>query len=223
MSNYFPVAQPTDDISGPVPHGMTQEGFVVDQYGGDSVLNVEFYPREKTGDLRDNPDKEIYCKIQMPGNPYTIHDQPVRESDKLRFREKWEKFLAGKQVGISGIPLADWGRVARSPNQIDHLKQHGIHTVEQMAGVLDINLNHLGLGAYELRKAAREFLASAGRPMNTEQVIELKQDNADMRSELDKLRQQISGLSSLKHEDEESEETIRRRPGRPRKEVKDES
>jgi len=113
------------------------------------------------------------------------------------FREQVEKFKAGTGVNdLGGTPLKQWPRIDRG--LAASLAALNVHTVEQLAGISDGNLQNIGHGGRELREQAKAFLAQAvgEAPVSqlTDQVSNLTSENQRLQQALALANQQIGQL-----------------------------
>lgn len=122
----------------------------------------------------------------------------------------WKK---GMEVPTTGTPLTSWQGITRE--QIDAIRIHGIYTVEDVAQMTDDVLRKCGgIGMQAVREAARSWERTADRR-------EVSAEIAARDAEIEALKQQMADLVGLIQRDN-TEEPIKRRPGRPRKEDVDE-
>lgn len=118
----------------------------------------------------------------------------------------WKK---GMIVPTTGTPLTSWQGITRE--QIDAIRIHGIYTVEDVAQMTDDVLRKCGgIGMQSVREAARSWVKTADRR-------EVSAEIAARDAEIEALKSQMADLMSLVQRDN-TEEPIKRRPGRPRKE-----
>jgi hypothetical protein len=115
------------------------------------------------------------------------------------YAEQVDKFKRGENVGdLGGTPLKHWPRIDRGLAAT--LAAANIHTVEALAGVSDGNLQHIGMGARELRDNAKAFLEQAAgtAPVSqlTEQVNTLQSENQRLQAELATMNRQITELNA---------------------------
>lgn len=88
-----------------------------------------------------------------------------QDGEKLRFmtarwrqiEPAWTAFKEGREVPLNGTPLAAWPGV--SPEQAEVFRQFAIRTVEEVAGLMENQIEKIRLpGVRELRKEAKLFL-----------------------------------------------------------------
>lgn len=113
--------------------------------------------------------------------------------------EEWvDKFKRGQDVGdLGGTPLKHWPRIDRGLAAT--LAALNIHSVEQLAGISDGNLQNIGHGGRELREQAKAFLeqAQATAPVSqlTDQVSNLTMENQRLQQALAVANAQITELN----------------------------
>jgi hypothetical protein len=177
-----------------------------DTHNADSFLDVRFYICEE-GDFKGKP----FIKIEVPGDKTNIFDQPVNDNHKARFPRQWLHFQMQHDDGpVIGTPLKQWRDDAPeelSVGQMEELQILRFGSVEQLARASDAQLQRIGMGAAGLRERAKAYLDRKNR---SESSIELEKT----RNELEELKQQMQQLLAAR-----SDETMKRGPGRPRRET----
>lgn len=170
-------------------------------HGDDTKLYVEFKMEavhqgaasEKEGRpiYKDVP----YIEINFPGDrtkkiyrPVKMESDHQSPADPVRFPRQWEAFQQQRTQVQEGTPIEQWGPLTRS--QAMELKAMHIHTVEQLAGIADQNLNWLG--ARELRDKAEAWLKQAN---NGKEVLRLEAENAQLKEDLALKADQIRELN----------------------------
>lgn len=174
----------------------------------DRNLHVEFY----MGAVLDGPQSEArgypvhiekpFVRINVPGDPNTVVDTKVNDFYKNRFPEEFKSFMAGADSGVSGWLLKEWPLI--NVAQVKNLEHLSIHTVEQLAGLTDAQVQRVGMGGQELRTKAKAALAAAedGAVVAAQAAVAARQQE-----EIEALKAQLAALSE------------ERKPGRPRKET----
>lgn len=134
-------------------------------HGGDSNLFVTFYTKgvklEEQSRQAGRPmfTDKVFCRIITPGDSQNVWDQPVRESDKMRFTKQWDAFQRGMEQAQDGTPLEQWTRM--TPSKVLAYKSVHVATVEQVASIADANGNNMPMDWMDDRIAARAYLQSA--------------------------------------------------------------
>lgn len=118
----------------------------------------------------------------------------------------WKK---GEEVPKNGTPLTSWQGITRQ--QIEAVRVHGIYTVEDVAAMPDATLQKMaGIGMASVREAARAW-------EKAKDTRAITADLAAKDAEIEALKQQMADLMALVAGDP-TEEPVKRKPGRPRKE-----
>jgi hypothetical protein len=100
-----------------------------------------------------------YIEIMVPGDRGNTVHREVRDEDKQRFAPAYRAWKAdAASGGLVGTPLEHWPLIAKS--EVEELKYFKCHTVEQLAGMSDGNLNNVG-PLTELRRKAQAFVQAA--------------------------------------------------------------
>lgn len=120
------------------------------------VLN----PHKSSKEGRAIFDEVDFITIWTPGSQLTVVDAPVDSGFyRQRFNAKYEAWKKGIEEAASGTPLEHFPFLFSKIGLVAELKAMHIHTVEQLAGLPDGNLQRL-MGGIELRKKAQEWLDS---------------------------------------------------------------
>src|SRR6478609_8134645 len=135
------------------------------RHPADRNLHVEFY----MGSVVDGHQTERaghpvhvdypFVRIHTPGDPHNIVDTKVNQYYKDRFKEEFENFMSGKGQGISGWLLKEWPVISAS--QVKTFEYLNCHTVEQLAGLSDSQVQKFGMGGMELRAKAKAAIDAA--------------------------------------------------------------
>lgn len=130
----------------------------------DDLLYVVFYKRPVHNEFESNRqnrpifEDRDYIKIMKPGDQNSVIDTIATEGDKKRFYRQWERYQASHKEDdqLIGTPVRDWPAVTRA--QAEELKAVGFHSVEQIAGCSDLQLQKLGMSGPGLKMKAIAFL-----------------------------------------------------------------
>lgn len=189
-------------------------------HGTDNSLFVEFYMEaihdEEESVKQGRPiyhDKE-FIKIIPVGDKNTVVCRPVKNTydggmppDSERWPRQYQAFK-NQQVQVNdGTPLEQWAPLTKS--QVLLLKAVNVHTVEQLSSVSDTNLHNLGMGARDLRDKAKAYLDSAASGAG---AIAMQKENADLRIELEALKNQMKGFMDSMTPKDEDDKPKRGRP-----------
>jgi hypothetical protein len=125
-----------------------------------------------------------YIEIIAAGNANNIIRKPVRDEDRFRFRDQYEKFRQGDTEQLCGTPLTEVPWLTRS--QVEELMYRKVRTVENLAEISDSACNVPGL--LDLRRKAEAWLVKAkeAAPFTA------------MQAEMDALRAELDALKAIK-------------------------
>ena len=199
----------------------------------DSALFVQFYTKA----VQDNWQTmkqgrpifvdRLHIRIEIPGNRNSIIDTFATAAHKQRFYRQWQ-FYQSKHTGddgVQGTPLSAWSILAAS--RVEELKAMGFRTVEQVAAASDQNIKNIGMtagiDAFAFRDRAKRFLKAA---QDDSVVQNTAEENAKLREQIE-AEKKAREDSDAKHAAEMAElremianaNAVRRKPGRPPKEV----
>jgi hypothetical protein len=157
-------------------------------HGTDENLLVRFYFNKIHG--------ADFVKINIPGDNKTEWDQPVRESDKIRFRSAWEAYKSQKnQLGNQTL-LADAAIFDEA--KIKTYQTFNIETVEQLANLNDAFISKIGMGTREDVKKANNYLvamAEEGQKLKLEKELQARDEQIQQQAQqLEALQAQMAKL-----------------------------
>jgi len=178
----------------------------------DARLHVTFYKRaleikdETAAQGRPIFKEYDFVKILVPGDALNEIDTIAREGHKERFPRQWAAYVnkSGSEESFIGTPVSQWPLISIS--QAEELKGIKFHTVESIANCSDQQLQRIGMIAgmspYQFRDKAKSFLnlatESAEASKKEEELAQLKEENAKIRSETDaKLAQMQEQMTAL--------------------------
>jgi hypothetical protein len=120
----------------------------------------------------------------------------------------------GEAVPTSGTPLSAWQGITR--HQIEAVRLLGIYTVEDMAAVTDATLQKLpGQNLRSVRDAAVAWEKAKDTRAVTADLAAKELEIQELRAQVGDLMDLVRNMPTVAKDDEE---TVKRRPGRPRKE-----
>ncbi len=169
----------------------------------DSRKNVRFYNKKVVDpDLSAQMGRSMfketpYVFIQEPGERDYI-DDPLANKPwaPARFPHQYAQYLKQQDQIPEGTPI-DF-LFPQHPYIGENLRSMSIHTVEQMAGMQDTGLQNIGMGAFQWRDKAKNYLAIANKGVGAHKLqTELDaRDNtiATMKSQMDEMRTRIDRL-----------------------------
>ena len=114
---------------------------------GDGFLQVKFYK------MSDGEKDLDWCEIRIPGNEFTVTNEPVGEYHKQRFAHKWLEYSMFKEA--TGTPINDW--VAIPVSMRGEFLRHDFNFVEQVAQAPDSSFARI-MGGAQWRDKAKAFL-----------------------------------------------------------------
>lgn len=132
----------------------------------DALMHVEFYWHEPVDGWASRVQgktvklpKQVFVRIMKPGDQTSILEVPIREDHKKRWPQKWLYFqmqegLADKGVQIQGWKITEWDELNGQDELIRNLQFLRFHTVEQIAGASDAQIQGMGIGGPGLRDRA---------------------------------------------------------------------
>lgn len=165
----------------------------------DSMLHVEFYWKEPVDKWQSElQGKEVrgkkkpFIRIMRPGDNTSILETAVRDDHKARFPNQWmrwqmkEGMMEGAPQDVPGWRIEEWPTV-KGEQQLNELKYLRFHTVEQIAGASDAQIQKLGLGGIGLREQARAALKERSRSEYKAEMDAKDKQLSDLQARLDKL------------------------------------
>lgn len=176
----------------------------------DGLLYVEFYMHEPIlkwqSELKSEEagrrvvvkgPKQAFVRIMRPGDQTSILEVAVREEHKQRWPDKWLYFqmqegLIDSNENVPGWRLEDWNHLTDKPDLLKDLKFMRFHTVDQLAGASDAQVQKLGIGGAGLREQAKVDLRSRINKEFNEKLAEKDKQLADMQARMEKLEAALS-------------------------------
>ena len=168
----------------------------------DSVLHIEFYWHAPVDKWQSETEgKEIrgpripFIRIVRPGDNTSVHETPVRDDHKRRFPRQWlawqikEGMIEGS-ADIPGWKIDDWPAI--NDEQRHELKYLRFHTVEQMAGASDAQVQRLGIGGIGLREQARVALKERNRAEYKAELEAKDKELAAMKADIAALKASLT-------------------------------
>ncbi len=196
----------------PLNDNLDRSGFKIDDKGKRVLDHVE-------------EDWVTFAPSQSPLNAHTTervrHMMPTQEiiegenGEKSRFMiAKWSQiephydaWKKGNELPVSGTPLSMWPNI--SSGMADVFKQNGIRTVEEVAGLMESQLEKIRLpNMRDLRTMAQKFLENQG-------AAEVAEREAARDARIESLQEQLEAAMALLEEKAAEKEAPRR--GRPPK------
>jgi transposase-like protein len=169
-------------------------------YGDDSGVFAQFFwdavQDDEATRLEGRP---VYRNLEMvrimfPGDNTKVVERKVRRqpsgnqpSDIDRFAKQWAAFQAQQEQVSDGTPLEHWPPLDKA--SILNLKARNIHTVEQLAGISDVNLSFMG--ARQMRDNAKAWLEEAN---SGGKVIAQQGEIQALKRQLEAMQNTINGM-----------------------------
>jgi len=135
-----------------------------------------------------------FVEIIIPGDRRSMAVEPVTDEHKARWPAAYEAFRAGREAPLAGTPLADWPNSSLTRARVAELAWFNIRTVEHLAEVNDAQLANLGMGARELRQAARTFLEVSAS--GTAPLERLVTENLTLKDEVERLERDLNAANA---------------------------
>lgn len=143
---------------------------------------------------------------------------PMRIKDAERNSQIWptlEKFYRawkdGKKIVDNGTPLDAW--VGLSAEQIEVLKFHDCHSLEDLAALTDAHRSKIGLpGLNGIQQGAARFLTGLSGNKVEVALAEKDQQIAALQAQMEQMAEMIASKM-------DADEEPKRGPGRPRKDA----
>jgi hypothetical protein len=173
----------------------------------DTRKNVKFYnkkvpdPELSAQFGRPMFKEEAYVFIQEPGERDYI-DDPLKNKPwaPSRFPRQWAQFQKQQEQVPEGTPI-DF-LFPQHPFIGENLRSMSIHTIEQMAGMQDTGLQNIGMGAFQWRDKAKNYLAMANKGVGAHKlqaeldardntIATMQSQMGEMRTIIDRLKAQV--------------------------------
>jgi hypothetical protein len=100
-----------------------------------------------------------YVELRIPGDRNNIPEVPVTDAHRRIYRDAYKHWKETKQNPLSGRPLEELPGIVGS--QIETLRYHGVHSIEDLAGLSDELAGRLPTGTRALMKRAQDWLDGA--------------------------------------------------------------
>jgi hypothetical protein len=130
-------------------------------------------------------------EIRVRGTKDNVVQRPVRQDDKVRFRDAYRAHKDGAKLLESGTPLSQWP--VMSGSQVEELKYMGFVTVEQLAIASDSTVGGIP-GLLTLKQKANAFLEFSKGAAPLEQLSKRVEESEN---EKQVLSRQVADLSAM--------------------------
>lgn len=156
-----------------------------------ATLRPRFYietVRDESGTFRD----EERVEIVIPGNQFTRPVKIVTDEHRQRWPAEYAAFKNQTTVATTGFPIEHWPALSRA--QVQMLKYHEVHTVEDCARLDDQALQRIGMGARSIKNAAAAYLDDA---VGAKLTSDLARANELKDSQIAALTDQVKQLGEM--------------------------
>jgi hypothetical protein len=159
---------------------------------GNFFMNSVLRPHESEMQKRPIYRDEHWVRIRIAGNDKDIVERKATDADKARFPDAWAAYERGIAQTTSGTPLEKWPRM--TPGMVATLKGLSIMSVEDMATLSDAGCQRVGMGAYDMRKDAQDYLNSASQASAAADAERLQADKESLQAEVAELRELVAKM-----------------------------
>jgi uncharacterized coiled-coil protein SlyX len=144
--------------------------------------------------------KQPYVRIMRPGDQLSIIETPVRESHKQRWPEKWLYFqmnegLIDEGKDFPGWKIEEWPFLLDKADLTREFKHTRFHTVEQIAGASDAQVQRMGMGGPGFREQARVDLRNKYAADVKDQIAEKDKTITEMQKQMKIMLEQVAALT----------------------------
>lgn len=125
-------------------------------------------------------------------------------TEKLRsMKVRWDQiepaykaWKAGHEAPVSGTPLSAWPGV--TPDKADVLRKYGIKTVEEVARLVEGQLEKIQLpGMRDMKRSAALFLENKGAAESAERETERDNEIAALKAQLEEQNERLSAAMDI--------------------------
>lgn len=168
--------------------------------------SIAVYPREILRDHKPGPDGNLIevHKIVL-GRKLSTNYEQIWEVNRLKKEDPflwrhiepvYERWLKDNTLTRDGFPLESWPAITKG--QLKECHRLGIQVVEDLATATDALREKLGMGATELIKQAKAFMASKDQSAAANKMAHLEQTVADLAAQLKESQATIDALMAEK-------------------------
>lgn len=156
------------------------------------------------------PKDVVMVTITPPGSVNNFKEPvdswKVRLEDEVRmgytppqwrdeYLKQLEAFMNGQELPVNGIPIKGWSAI--SPAQQKMLIDRNVLTVEALAAANDDLIRAIGMGGVMLKQRAQSWLDAADKGKVVAEITEAKQENAQLKSEVEALKRMVADLKQM--------------------------
>lgn len=170
-----------------------------------------------------------------------IHNGRIDPKWVEDYKDAYRRWQNGQEIPLNGTAIRGWGVI--SPAQQETLIRMNVLTVEDLAGINDEGIKRVGMGASDLKNKAVAWLAQLkDKGPLTQEIAAIKAENSLLKSNVETLTGQVQALMAqvktqqgfgggqaesqaigasdiLDAVPEIPDPSVRRGPGRPRKDA----
>lgn len=165
------------------------------QAKADAGLLVTFYIGTRKNEVKTADagraifDELEYVRISVPGQRDVLFDGPAKEDHIKRFGRQYKAFKEGQEIAQTGTPIEHWPLMTKG--MVEEYKHLRINTVEQIADLSEAVIGKVGIGARDLQKKAKAWLASAAGTADTQRFAT---ENDELKAEVKELQKKVAEL-----------------------------
>lgn len=125
---------------------------------GDEGVFPKFFKKEKQIAKEDgyNTIEYDYVEIWQVGKNSPLIVRKVIEDDKDRFYPEWNAYENNLELKDGGTDIGELPTI--EVNEIKLCKSNNIHTIEQLAAIVDTNIRKLGMNGRRLVNCAKQYI-----------------------------------------------------------------
>lgn len=168
----------------------SQDGNLAVRFKMGAILNTQ----KSTAEGRPIYDDIEMIRIDVPGQTDHV-ERPCWDGDRARFPKHYEAFKRNQAMPESGTPLTLWPVL--KPSQVAELAARNVRTVEQLAGMADVDASKM-MGSASIRNQARDFVAAA---KGNAPVLQMRAELESRDAEIAALKAQMAEAMKRMEED----------------------
>ena len=171
------------------------ESFLSPQEKADRGLLVQFYIGTRKNEVKTADagraifDEIEYVKISVPGQRDALFEGPAKEDHLKRFSRQYKAFKEGQELAQTGTPIEHWPLMTKG--MVEEYKHLRINTVEQIADLSEAVIGKVGIGARDLQKKAKAWLASAAGTADSQRFAT---ENDELKADVKELQKKVAEL-----------------------------
>lgn len=132
----------------------------------------------------------------LDDNALKVSHGKISQEQADFYQKQYEAWKRGQELPLVGTPIRGWAVI--SPAQQEMLIRLNIPTVEYLAEINDEGTKAVGMGALDLKRKAKAWLAQAqDKGPLTQQMAALQAENDVLKGSLDSLTRQLEEVKRL--------------------------